>query len=167
MRVTIPSGAGLRAISDSLERTGVVRSAKLFRIYASLRGGDREIKAGTYVLHRGTGWGTVLSELRAGKRPPVAEIVRRAEVLEARGFVIGLPLDGNGDETPRCAEARTVGAVLSKRTGLPVEFIDERYSTATALRAIREMGGSRKDRKADVDSLAATVILQQALARAS
>jgi putative holliday junction resolvase len=57
--------------------------------------------------------------------------------------------------------------VLSQRTGLPVEFIDERYSTATALRAIREMGGSRKDRKQDVDSLAATVILQQALARAS
>jgi len=67
VRVTIPSGAGLRAISDSLARTGVVRSAKLFRIYASLRGGDREIKAGTYVLHRGTGWATVLSELRAGK----------------------------------------------------------------------------------------------------
>jgi len=104
---------------------------------------------------------------RAGKRPPVAEIVRRGEALEARGFVIGLPLDGNGDETPRCTEARAVGAELSKRTGLPVEFIDERYSTASALRAIREMGGSRKDRKQDVDSLAATVILQQALARAS
>jgi putative Holliday junction resolvase len=104
---------------------------------------------------------------RAGKRPPVAEIVRRAETLEARGFVIGLPLDGNGDETPRCAEARIVGGELTKRTGLPVEFVDERYSTATALRAIREMGGSHKDRKADVDSLAATVILQQALQRAS
>jgi UPF0755 protein len=50
-----------------LERTGVVRSGRLFRIYASVRGGDREIKAGTYVLHRGTGWATVLSELRAGK----------------------------------------------------------------------------------------------------
>jgi len=67
VRVTIPSGAGLRAISDSLERTGVVRSGRLFRIYASLRGGDREIKAGTYMLHRRTGWSTVLAELRAGK----------------------------------------------------------------------------------------------------
>ena len=104
---------------------------------------------------------------RAGKRPPVAEIVRRAEALEARGFVVGLPLDGNGDETPRSAEARVVGAELSKRTGLPVQFIDERYSTAAALRAIREMGGAHKDRKQDVDSLAATVILQQALQRAS
>jgi len=104
---------------------------------------------------------------RAGKRPPVAEIVRRAEALEARGFVIGLPLDGNGDETPRCIEARTVAAELQKRTGLPVELIDERYSTATALRAIHEMGGSAKGRKEDVDALAATVILQNALQRAS
>jgi putative holliday junction resolvase len=103
---------------------------------------------------------------RAGKRPPIAEIMRRAEALEARGFVVGLPLDGNGDETPRCSEARVVGGELSKRTGLPVEYIDERYSTAAALRAIREMGGSRRDRKQDVDSLAATVILQHALQRA-
>lgn len=103
---------------------------------------------------------------RAGKRPPVAELVRRAEWLEARGFVMGLPLDGNGDETPRSTEARAVAAELSKRTGLPVELIDERYSTATALRAIRDMGGSTRGRKGDVDALAAAVLLQQALHRA-
>jgi putative Holliday junction resolvase len=103
---------------------------------------------------------------RAGKRPPVAEIIRRAEALEARGFVMGLPLDGNGDETPRSTEARTVAGELAKRTGRPVELIDERYSTAAALRAIREMGGTTRDRKGDVDALAATVLLQQALHRA-
>ncbi|MEP6494416.1 MAG: Holliday junction resolvase RuvX [bacterium] len=103
---------------------------------------------------------------RAGKRPPVAELVRRAGSLEARGVVMGLPLDGNGDETPRSTEARAVAAELSKRTGLPVEFIDERYSTATALRAIREMGGKTRERKGDVDALAATVLLQRALHRA-
>jgi putative Holliday junction resolvase len=103
---------------------------------------------------------------RAGKRPPVAEIIRRAEALEARGFVMGLPLDGNGDETPRSTEARVVAGELAKRTGLPVEFIDERYSTAAALRAIREMGGKTEGRKGDVDALAAAVFLQQALQRA-
>jgi UPF0755 protein len=66
-RVTIPSGAGLRAISDSLARAGVIRSARLFRVYASVKGGDREIKAGTYMLHHGEGWNTVLDALRAGK----------------------------------------------------------------------------------------------------
>lgn len=103
---------------------------------------------------------------RAGKRAPVAEIIRRAEALEARGFVIGLPLDGNGNETPRCAEVRTVAAAIAARTGLPVDLVDERYTTAAALRAIREMGGSTRGRKADVDALAATVLLQHALQRA-
>ena len=102
---------------------------------------------------------------RAGKRPPVAEIIRRAEALEARGFVVGLPLDGNGDETPRSAEARTVANALGTRTGLPVELIDERYTTAAALRAVREMGGSTRGRKGDVDALAAAILLQHALAR--
>jgi putative Holliday junction resolvase len=100
---------------------------------------------------------------RAGKRPPIAEIVRRADALEARGFVMGLPLDGNGDETPRTAEVRAIAAELTKRTGFSVVLVDERYTTAKALRAIHEMGGSTKGRKGDVDALAATVLLQHAL----
>ena len=101
---------------------------------------------------------------RAGKRPPIAEVIRRAEAAEAQGFVVGLPLDGNGDETPRSTEARHVAAELGKRTGLPVLLVDERFTTAAALRAVREMGGSTKGRKGDVDALAATVLLQHALA---
>jgi putative Holliday junction resolvase len=100
---------------------------------------------------------------RAGKRPPVAEIIRRAEALEAKGFVMGLPLDGNGDDTPRSREAREIAVKLTERTGLPVDLVDERYTTAAALRAIKEMGGSTRDRKGDVDALAATVLLQHAL----
>ena len=100
---------------------------------------------------------------RAGKRPPIAEVIRRAQAAEARGFVVGLPLDGNGDETPRSTEARHVAAELEKRTGLPVILIDERFTTAAALRAVRDMGGSTKGRKGDVDALAATVLLQHAL----
>jgi putative holliday junction resolvase len=105
--------------------------------------------------------GTILR--RTGKRPPIAEIVRRAEALEAQGFVVGLPLDGNGDETPRCSEVRHIAAELERRTGLPVAFVDERYTTAAALRAIREMGGTTKGRKDEVDALAATILLQHAL----
>ena len=102
---------------------------------------------------------------RAGKRPPVAEILRRADALEARGFVLGLPLDGNGDETPRSREVRLVAEALARRSGKSVELVDERYTTAAALRAVREMGGSTHGRKGDVDALAATVLLQHALAR--
>src|SRR4051812_24637452 len=101
---------------------------------------------------------------RAGKRPPIAEIIRRAEALEARGYVLGLPLDGDGAETERCVEVRRVAAELEKRTALPVTLVDERFTTASARRAIREMGGSSRDRRGDVDALAATVLLQHALA---
>jgi len=103
-------------------------------------------------------------ERRVGKRAPIARIIERAVELEARGFVVGLPLDGNGEETPRSAEARKVAAALGERTKLPVDLIDERFTTAAARRAIREMGGSIKDRRGDVDALAATVLLQHALA---
>ena len=100
---------------------------------------------------------------RAGKRPPVAELVRRAQELEARGFVLGLPLDEAGDETPRSTEVRRIAAELERRTGLPALLVDERFTTAAALRAVREMGGSTRGRKGDVDALAATILLQHAL----
>jgi putative Holliday junction resolvase len=100
---------------------------------------------------------------RAGKRPPIAEIIRRAEALEARGFILGLPLDGSGSETEWTAEVRRVGDELAKRTNLPVRYQDERYTTATSLRVIREMEGSTRGRKGDVDAMAAAVLLQHAL----
>jgi putative Holliday junction resolvase len=104
---------------------------------------------------------------RAGKRPPIAELIRRATELEARGFVVGLPLDENGVDTDRAVEVRRLAEELQRRTGLSVELIDERFTTAAALRAIREMGGSTRHRKGDVDALAATVLLQHALAKKS
>jgi putative Holliday junction resolvase len=100
---------------------------------------------------------------RAGKRAPIAEIIRRAEAAGARGFVVGLPLDGEGNETDWTREVRRVGDEIAKRTGLPVEYRDERYTTSASLRAIREMDGSTRGRKGDVDSMAAAMLLQNAL----
>ena len=100
---------------------------------------------------------------RPGKRPPIVEIIRRATEIGAEGFVVGLPIDGDGEETPRSTEVRRIAEELGKRTGLPVRLVDERFTTAAALRAIREMGGSTRGRKGDVDALAATFLLQHAL----
>lgn len=102
---------------------------------------------------------------RAGKRPPIAKLVDKAKELGASSFVLGLPLDGNGDETPRSGEVRRVAEELTKRTGMTVELVDERYTTAAARRAVREMGGKPEDRPGDVDSLSATVLLQHVLSR--
>ena len=71
---------------------------------------------------------------REGKRPPITKILARAHELEARGFVVGLPLDGEGPETDWTAEVRAVGVEIAKRTGLPIRFLDERFTTAAALR---------------------------------
>lgn len=100
---------------------------------------------------------------RAGKRPPIAEIIRHAVELKARGFIVGLPLDGDGNETEWTAEVRRVGTELEKRTGMSVRYVDERFTTAASLRAIREMEGSTRGRKGDVDSMAASILLQHAL----
>jgi putative holliday junction resolvase len=100
---------------------------------------------------------------RIGKRPPVAELVRRAIAHEATAIVIGLPLDDLGNETPRSEEVRRIAVELERRTGLTVTLVDERYTTAAALRAIQEMGGSTRGRRGDVDALAATILLQHAL----
>src|SRR5689334_3654062 len=67
VRVTIPQGATLRVAADSLSRAGVVAYPRFFRVYASMRRGDRAIKAGTYMLRPHEGWGTVLDALRRGK----------------------------------------------------------------------------------------------------
>jgi len=100
---------------------------------------------------------------RAGKRAPVGEVIERGAALGITAFVLGLPLDGDGNETPRCAEVRDLGAKLAERTGYTVRYVDERFTTAAALRAIRDMGASTQGRKGDVDALAATILLQHAL----
>ena len=102
-------------------------------------------------------------ERREGKRPPITKIIARATELEAQGYLIGLPLDGEGNETDWTAEVRQIGAEIAKRTGMPVRFYDERFTTAAALRTIKEMEQSTRGRKGDVDALAAAILLQHAL----
>jgi putative pre-16S rRNA nuclease len=100
---------------------------------------------------------------REGKRAPITKILARANELGAMGFVVGLPLDGEGNETDWTAEVRALGAEIAKRTGMSVRFLDERFTTAAALRTVQELGESTRGRKGDVDSLSAAILLQQAL----
>lgn len=65
-RVVIPPGATFRVAADSLHRAGIVGSTRLFRLYASLRGHDRRIRAGTYLMSRGMSWPAVVSALTHG-----------------------------------------------------------------------------------------------------
>ncbi|HEX7980355.1 MAG TPA: endolytic transglycosylase MltG [Gemmatimonadaceae bacterium] len=67
VRVIVPHGATMRVAAESLAHAGVVQNATAFRLYATLRRGDRTIRAGTYVFKRGGSWGEVLDDLRGGK----------------------------------------------------------------------------------------------------
>jgi putative Holliday junction resolvase len=100
---------------------------------------------------------------RSGKRFPLAALREYLERDAPTGILIGLPLAPDGSEDERAHAAREVGARIAEKTGLPVDFRDERMTTARALRAVRELGGGLRNRKADVDPLAATTLLQSYL----
>lgn len=102
-------------------------------------------------------------ERRPGKRPPLTALLAQAAALGARGFIVGLPLDQQGEDSPRAVEARRLAHELEARTGLPARMVDERFTTSAALQAIQAMGGSTRGRKGDVDALAATLLLQHAM----
>jgi len=100
---------------------------------------------------------------RAGKRFPVARLLELTSLHSPVGIVVGLPLSPEGDEEASALAARDMASTIARRTGLPLELWDERMTTARALAAIWEQGGSPRGRKKDVDSLAASVLLQHFL----
>ena len=97
---------------------------------------------------------------RVGKRFPMPAFLELVSVSGTVGVVVGLPLSPDGTEGPSAVAARELAGLIGQRTGLPVELWDERMTSARALGAIREVGGSTRGRREDVDSLAASVLLQ-------
>lgn len=100
---------------------------------------------------------------------PVGDFEDRVEVLiseyQPSTLVVGLPVSLSGRENTAAARARAFGARLAEITGLPVEFVDERFTTATAESAMLEGGVKRRDRRSNVDKVAAAVILRHFLDR--
>ena len=82
VRVVVPRGANLRVAAESLQKARVVRSATIFRVYAMLRGRDRSIRAGTYVLAPQLTWGEVLDILHGGKSVEVSMTIPEGWALE-------------------------------------------------------------------------------------
>lgn len=85
---------------------------------------------------------------------------------DVSGLVIGLPVNMDGSEGPRCQSARAFARNLLRLKDLPIAFWDERLSTAAVNRLlIDEADASRARRAAVVDKMAAAWILQGALDR--
>ncbi len=97
---------------------------------------------------------------RQGRRFPLKQLKEFLDQGTPVGVVFSLPLDESGAEGAPARRARVEGELVRHKTGLPVAFFDERMTTARALGAVRDLGGSTEGRKAEVDQLAATVLLQ-------
>jgi putative Holliday junction resolvase len=102
---------------------------------------------------------------RPGKRFPMARLLEHITHHHVVGVVVGLPLDEAGDEGESARAARALADDIGRRAGdqVPVTLWDERMTTARVLAAVREMGGSTKGRKEEVDALAAALLLQHYL----
>jgi putative holliday junction resolvase len=88
----------------------------------------------------------------------IATVVRE---VGAGRVVLGLPLDCAGVEADAARKARAFGERLAAHLGLPVELIDESFSTVEAEEVLLAADVSRKRRREVVDKLAAAVILQR------
>ncbi len=93
-------------------------------------------------------------------------LVRIAELVDEEGIetvVIGLPVGLGGLEGRSAEDARNFGAELRRQTGVEVVFRDERFTSRIAEQRLLAAGLKRRERRAEVDRMAAAIILQDYL----
>lgn len=99
------------------------------------------------------------------KEPLADEICRIAAEKKAQKLVLGLPKNMDGSEGFRAQACREFAALLSEKSGLPVDFQDERLTTVSAYNALNLTNTRGKKRKAVVDAVSAVIILEDYLRR--
>ena len=97
---------------------------------------------------------------RAGLARDLDALARWLEGRDVTDVVVGLPLNLDGSPGKFAAEAQALGRKVAERFGLELHFWDERMTTVAAERALLEADVSRRRRRAVVDKVAATLILQ-------
>ena len=90
-------------------------------------------------------------------------IVNLAKSKEVQLFVSGMPLDLKGRETEQAQKTREFVDALKVACDIPVEYLDERFTTLSAERVLIDANVRREDRKKVIDKVAATIILQNYL----
>lgn len=104
---------------------------------------------------------TPLVVLDAKKLAADAAPLRRiVDEYEVGRLVAGLPLTMAGEEGPQAVAVRAIAGRLSERLGMPIEFQDERLSSAAAHRSMAEAGAGSRERRGHVDMVAAALLLQ-------
>jgi len=124
--------------------------------------GSRTI--GIAIADAGRRIATPLETLARGKAAADLEALRLLAVgRDVGGLVIGLPVNMDGSEGPRCQSVRAFARNLHGVLALPYAFWDERMSTQAVTRTLLAADASRARRAEVVDKLAAAYILQGAL----
>ncbi len=120
VRVTIPSGSSFSAAVDSLARARIIASPRLFRLYASARHRDRDLKAGTYELDRGASWSTVLDALTRGKG-----LVHTVTIPEGFALSSIAPLLGRAlSVPPESVMSAASDSALRRRLDIPTPTLE-------------------------------------------
>lgn len=108
--------------------------------------------------------GTIAQALPNVPAEPSATLASRltdiAKAQDARRIVVGLPLRMNGTRGPEAAAAKDLADRLREASGLPVDLVDERLTTAAAEKSLIAGGMRREKRRLTVDGVAATLLLQ-------
>ncbi len=109
--------------------------------------------------------GTIASALTTvhrstSRRHDHGELARIAREEEAEVVVVGLPLSLDGRRGKAATAAAAEAKQLASVVGVPVEMYDERFTTVTAERGMREAGLDARARRKVVDKVAAAVMLQ-------
>lgn len=97
--------------------------------------------------------------------PRLEKVAALALEHGAQQIVVGHPKNMDGTCGESAVRAERFAEALHDKTGLPVELWDERLTTVTAIGYLNETDTRGKKRKAVVDTVAATVILQNYLDR--
>ncbi len=95
----------------------------------------------------------------------VESIRRRVEEWDVVEVIVGLPLSLSGAETASTDDSREVARALAEAVAVPVRMVDERLTTVSAARGLRESGRTAKNSRSVVDQVAAVILLQHALDR--
>jgi putative pre-16S rRNA nuclease len=95
----------------------------------------------------------------------VTRLAKIAGEQDVKSIVVGLPRRLDGSEGPAAKAARELARGLRDASRLPVELVDERLTTAAAERSLIEGGIRRESRRASIDRVAATLLLQSHLDR--
>lgn len=110
------------------------------------------------------GLGVLASPLDVVPRDRIVDVVQSiAMEMDVAKIVLGLPTALGGHEGTSAEEARSLGKDLHKATGLPVVYHDERFTSRMAETALLGKGMKRRDRRQNVDKIAAAIILQDYL----